>query len=497
VIISPNMKLPRHIRRVFLHSLPACCMWVLCAGCMSGAMQPRDAGPLYSAATDVHDVPGTQVMGPLVETRKDQDGHSFSAVRPFWSRVGNDDETRVVNDILWPIGMIKQRGIERDWRIFPALGHDFDVSDPLSRHRWSVFPLLYGGRSRHGQPYFAFFPFGGTLYEFLGRDRIVFVLFPIYAYTEQSDNQTHSVLWPIFSRTKGDDVYRLRIWPFYGIAVNQGRWTKRFVLWPLWTSVKYTYPDQMGGGFVFFPFYGYANLAERHTRLLLPPLFKWEWTDQGEHLAVNAPWPFVQYRRGLVDKLYIWPLGGYKHSGAEKQWFALWPIISGSRIESVATSIHRFRALPFIHYESTYAVSNRPAGDVEGQTETAATSRYFKLWPLVSYRREAQSALCRVLDLWPLKHTPAVERNWAPIWSLYTFEREGERRHTELLWGLFRHHRAEKFRRWSVFPLLQREIDAEHQRQSWSILYGLAGVNQEGLQKTYRLLYVLKFTRQL
>ncbi len=451
---------------------------------------------MYSASTDVQDVPGTQVLGPLVETRQNTEGHTFAAVRPFWSRVGS--ESKVVTDILWPIGMIKKREKELDWRMFPALGHDFDATDPLSRHRWSVFPLLYGGRSRHGQSYFAFFPFGGNLYEFLGRDRIVFVLFPLYAYTEQSDNQTHSVLWPIFSRTDGDDVYRWRIWPLYGISVNQGRWTKRFILWPIWTSVNYTYPDQMGKGFVFFPFYGHANLAERHTRLLFPPLFKWEWTDQGEHLAVNAPWPFVQYRRGIVDKLYIWPLGGYKHSGAEKQWFALWPIISGSRIESVTKSIRRFRALPLIHYESIYAVTNRPAGDEsEAQTEAEATSRYFKLWPLVSYRREAQSSLFRVPELWPLKHTPAVERNWAPLWSLYTFEREGDRRHTELLWGLYRHHRSEMFRRWSVFPLLQGETDAAQQTRSWSLLYGLAGVKQDGVKKTYRLLYFLKFARPL
>jgi hypothetical protein len=102
----------------------------------------------------------------------------------------------------------------------------------------------------------------------------------------------------------------------------------------------------------------------------------------------------------------------------------------------------------------------------------------------------------RVLALWPLKHTPAVERNWAPLWSLYSRERVGDGIESELLWGLYRHQRRNDSRRLSLFPLLQSSssrIENETPLRRWSLLYGLIGYRREGLHKQFRMLYFLKF----
>ncbi len=474
--------------------LAAVFLLALAAGCVSAPGRRVDAGPLYRAGDDVHGTATAQALGPLVECQASDDGMTFSAVRPFWSRVTDAEKERAISDFLWPLGMDKTYRGERDWRYFPAFGHDFDVGQSPSRHRWTLFPLLFGGRSLQGDAYFAVFPLGGILREFLGRDRIVFVLFPLYAYYELDAIRSHNVLWPIYSRTVGPDVDRLRVWPFYGYSYNRDRWTKRFVMWPFWTSVQYHYPDQKGGGFVLFPLYGKVDVGERHSRMLLPPFFKVEWVGD-DHLAWNSPWPFVQYSRGSVDKLYLWPLYGRKAMEHERQWFALWPLVSGRRSELPKQTVNHFRAIPLVYYESRY--ERRPAGDANdgaaGTGNDKALSRYFKLWPLISYRREADHSLLRTLALWPLKHTPGIERNWAPLWSLYTRERAGDACESELLWGLYRHRRTATQRDVSVFPLLQMHRDEAGATRSWSLLYGLAGMERKGADRTWRLLYLLRF----
>jgi len=72
---------------------------------------------------------------------------------------------------------------------------------------------------------------------------------------------------------KDFDVHRWRVFPFYGISRSDDRWTKRFVMWPFWTSVKYEYPNQKGGGFILWPLFGKVDVGENYSRSFLPPFF--------------------------------------------------------------------------------------------------------------------------------------------------------------------------------------------------------------------------------
>jgi len=44
-----------------------------------------------------------------------------------------------------------------------------------------------------------------------------------------------------------------------------------------------------------------------------------------------------------------------------------------------------------------------------------------------------------------------------------------------------------------VFPLLQAHRDEAGATRSWSLLYGLAGMERKGADRTWRLLYFLRF----
>ncbi len=475
-------------------------MGLLCIGGM-GCAGPRggpvDAGPLYRSGPDFEGNEGVQVAGPFVEHRQSPDGKRFTAVRPFWSHTSHDERARSVTDVMWPLGAFISREDELHWRLFPAFGHDFDTGSTPSRHRWSIFPFVFGGRDAADVPYFAFFPFGGRVHEILGRDRVWFVLFPLYARSYQGENETTSVLWPIYSRTTGGALSRWRIWPLYGYSYNPDRWTKRFVLWPFWTSVDYHYPDVDGGGFILFPFYGQVNLPDRQSRMLLPPFFKVEWGEM-DHFAFNAPWPILQYVDSPDhERFYLFPLGGRRRRGHDRSWFALWPVLSGQRTERPREIMTRFRLLPFWYHEHVRKRETEQVASDHGTEEEGkeSISRYARLWPLGLYRREAEHSLLRFPDLWPLRQTPGIERNWAPIWTLFRRERSADRRLSELLWGLVRWEQSTDQHDLRVFPLLHSQ--AEEDVRSWRFLYGLVGYERDDLQRTYQLLYFLRIRRDI
>ena len=387
--------------------------------------------------------------------------------------------------------MFKNYRGESYWRVLLGFGHDFDTETPDSRYRFIVFPILYAGVDAHDEGYFGAFPVGGKVHEFLGRDKIWFFAFPLYMYSSIHDVETHDIAWPFVSWSQGQGVSRHRVFPFYGRSTREGQWSKTFIMWPFWTSVRSTDPDLPGGGFLLFPLYGQAKLGDRRTWWVIPPFFKYDVSATDK--TVYCPYPFFQYSSGKVDKLYIWPLWGRKSTEGTKSAFLLWPICTTETVERTRYTQKRFRIVPFIYYQSRTAKgSSEELEEVEELAPGEVIERYFKLWPVFSYRREDEESRLRVLDLWPAKHTPSIEKNLAPIWTLYSRQRVGQTREDELLWGLFRYRRDEEVvRKLSLFPLFSwRNAGEEDGRRGWSFLLGLIGYERRGLRKTFRLLYL-------
>ena len=117
-----------------------------------------------------------------------------------------------------------------------------------------------------------------------------------------------------------------------------------------------------------------------------------------------------------------------------------------------------------------------------------------RLWPLYSYRREGDESRFRTLELWPFSPSAAVERNWAPLWTLWSHTRLGEASDTEVLWGLYRDtRRPGAAHRVSLFPLFETAGDPAAEARSWSVLKGLVGRERVGSQVRWRLLYFMTF----
>lgn len=407
-------------------------------GCASVGV---DAGLFAMRDRDPEGVPRLRVAGPVAERRVAEDGRKCNAIRPFFSELRLPGEGRHRYEVLWPAGVRKRFHDDVFARFLNVYYSRFGEA-PDARHRFVIFPVFFNGRDKHEERYTAVFPLGGRIHEYLGQDRLGFVLFPLYGFSAVDEVRTHHVLWPVFSRTTGEGVRRFRVFPLYGESEREGRWEKRFVLWPLWTSARYPGAEQGGGGFLLFPLYGQARVGPKAAWTVLPPLFRYATGPAQRDL--QCPWPFIQWASGEVEKLYIWPLWGRREHESLRTAFALWPIGHRQRIARPGYVLQRTMVLPVFYSETRTARAAAREGEGAGAEPATAgrtTARYWKVWPLAAYRREGETVRFRVLALWPLKHSPPIERNYAPFWSLYTHTRTADVVEDEVLWGLWRRRR--------------------------------------------------------
>lgn len=400
---------------------------------------------------------------PIYEKEVGTNDMSFLAVRPFYSNIQDPATERWRKDYLWPL--YTQKGFkEEQYSRFLFFGYSQDFSEEDDRHRNWVIPFYFQGVDANGSGYFAIFPFGGTIHEFLGRDKIMFVLFPIYGKSSVNDVHTTSVLWPIYSRSKGEKVDRFRIWPAYGRTDLYGEYRKKFILWPIYTSVKYTNGRNPGGGFMLVPLYGQVKTENADTYWLIPPFFRY--MNSEEQWIVHAPWPFIQMADGEMRKRIVWPLYGKKSLGTQTKQYFLWPILWNNKTKYARHDQHRRYILPFFAYQSDVVTKETKQYEV-GE----ASSRYWKIWPLMSWERTHGNTRFRTLELWPLRNTLGVERNWTPWWTLYRrVNTDGEVGH-HLLWGLYR----------------QTKSPAAFE---WSLLKGFAGYKKIQNNRRYRFCFM-------
>ena len=400
---------------------------------------------------------------PIYERTSLTNGARFFAVRPFYSHTQDPSTEREVRDYFWPL-YTRKTFKEDQYSRFLFFGYSYNFSPETDRRRVWVLPIYFKGVDIHDESYFAIFPLGGTVHEILGLDEVKFVLFPIYAKWQVNDVRTKTVFWPIYSKSQSPKVDRFRVWPFYGRSSLLDEYNKKFILWPFYSSVEYINDRNPGGGFILFPIYGRVINERSRNYWVIPPFFRY--SNSEEQRIIHAPWPFIQIADGEMYKRYVWPIYGKKHIGNHTTQFFIWPFVWNNKAEYLQHTKYRRQAIPFFYYESdvvTLPTATHDTGEV--------LSRYWKIWPLMSWERNDQDSRFRTLELWPLRNTPGVERNWAPYWSLYRRVHEAGETGHHLLWGLYRQSKgSETF--------------------EWSLLKGLVGYKKEGRNRSFRLLFM-------
>lgn len=374
-------------------------------------------------------------VGPFFEYgSREGRGMTRLAVRPFfaWEEDRRNPPDRDM-EVVWPLSHFGWRGDAFHWRVVMTFWNDEDRTDRLTRdYSFAIPPLWVNGRDGE-DAYWGLFPIWGRMPKFLLLEDFRWRLFPLWLSYRTGGTQGVGrtyVLWPFFSLKHDDDAARWGLWPLYGTKRERAR-DSRYVLWPFWNDQTFHAPNHNGGAWMLWPIAERIDADTEQGWGLLPPLFRWSETTDGAFL-LRCPWPlFERYRDRRESTWRAWRFWGMTHRGTRDGWWFLHPIVVSERQRTESQFVRRFRVWPFYVDEETVAY------DIRGRARTQ--HRHFRVWPFyASDWHEGEGLRRRALALFPIREIPAVERNWAPFWTLYTATREpgsGEVLH-ELFWGL-------------------------------------------------------------
>lgn len=491
-------------------------------------IRARDVGP-FAELREGDDGSSTgHVLWPLFSWHRSLDERSF-ALRPLIAAESHPGRKDV--EILWPLISYRREGEDKTLYIRPLFMYKRRVRPgPDGREvdtDWFLFPLLFGGRDSKEGSYFGIFPLGGVAKGQLGKKKISFFLWPLWMATEDVRYESVNFMWPFIAYWKGPEAEGRRLWPFFGVNRREGRFDRRFILWPLWShwrmGLDTKYP---GEAIFFFPFYGRirTEIADeggrrpfRDSITVLWPLFSYQRLTARNMEALHVPWPFIGLERadGLLVRKF-WPIWGERKSNDRRDKFVLWPLYRRSiwhdqdeehrwhNIGILFTSectrwveLENGRRLPPSWPEDFGIVGDpRLVAGTHKPWETAPaglevrSKRWVQLWPLFHYKRdETGDRQFQFLSLLPQRASGRAESLWAPFYTLYRYERSGANKRESILFGLFRHFRGPEERYVNLAGIV-----SYHRRtglsRSFSLLGGLIGYERFEGKRSWRFLWI-------
>jgi hypothetical protein len=394
-----------------------------------------------------------------------------------------DDAGSSQTEVLYPLFSSKVNPDTARLDILHLLSWDFGTRESGSSNEFYLFPFLFYGSDRDQDSYFAFFPFGGKLINWFGRDEISFTLFPLYGRTLKDDRRIDNFFWPFFARISGKEEHGYKIWPIYGQSEKIGHYRKKFFLWPIFFFEDV---DLDSGNPVHrraaLPFYLGVDSAESSYRSFLWPFFSWRQDRARNYTEWNFPWPLIRLTQGETRYgfRFLPFISDETVEANRKRWY-FWPIYKIEDTHTERFERRRHRILFFLYSdlrEQSYA---------SGQEK-----RRVALWPLFSYARHRGVSHLHAFSLLEpfFPENRGIERSWAPLWRFYQqkWDQAGNRV-VSLLWNLFWLEKQEHAIAWELFPLLEYRRESD-QGKDFKFLKGLLRYHSGQGGKSLKLFFL-------
>ena len=405
------------------------------------------------------------------------------AVPPLFLHDSDPDVERNEYNFLYPLLTYEKYGEEYRWQLIQLFSFSGGQQpDDSGIKHFTIFPFYFQQRSLDtNENYTAFFPFYGHLNGRLFRDRIFFIMFPIYGQTQKRDVVNDNYFYPFFNVNHGDGMHGWQFWPFagaehkvvttstngFGEVETVGGYDKSFALWPFYlrqnNGIGTGNPEKFRAS---IPFYVTSRSPMRDSTSVLWPFFTWIDDREKKYREWQDPWPFVIYARGEGKTTSrVFPLFSRSHNNEIENDSYLWPVYQYHRLHADPLDRIRERIL-FYLYDDT----------VEKNTETGTEERRVDMLPFFTYHRDfnGNSRLQILALIEPvLPDNRGIERNWSPLWSLWRAEDNPKTGASSrsLLWNLYRSDKT----------LDSKKI---------SILFGLFQYQSVGETNKLRLFYI-------
>jgi hypothetical protein len=446
-----------------------------CPVCFAGEF--FHAGPLFDQFSLTLDSgQRTEAVGPFFYDQQ-KDSERTWAIPPLLSYDSDPAVESTEDDFFYPLLTYERYGTEYRWQFFQLLSFaGGQEPDDNGSKRFTLFPLYFQQRSPDAnENYTALVPFYGHINGRLFRDKIFFVMFPIYGQSQKRDVVTDNYFYPFFHLRHGDGLQGWQLWPLVGNEHKDvttetngfgdveiiGGHDKFFALWPFYfkstTGIGTDDPEKSTS---VIPIYSVVRSPKRDSTSVMWPFFSWI-DDRGQkYHEWEGPWPFVVVARGEgKTTTRVWPLFGQSHNDSLEKDFYLWPFYRYKRLHTAALDERRTRVLFYLFENVT-----------EKNIATGSEKRRVEAWPFFTYHRDfnGNNRLQILALLEPvLPNNRGVERNWSPLWSVWRSENNLQTGASSrsLLWNLYRRDTGPAARKCSLlFGLFQYQSDSDARR---------------------------------
>ena len=407
--------------------------------CLGAALLAAGAAPAHEAErernawpirVDQRDADGRplawQGAGPLFFSRPLAEGGRVHGFRPFW--VAREDATgrRTSATFLYPIYFTRSDGAVRTWSVLNLINHREPAAGAISENAaqgFDVWPFYFSRDTGAAETsYRALFPIAGEVKNRFYRERVSWLLFPLYLRTEARGVVAKSYVWPFVRTASGGGVERFALWPLLGWRNQEGVSHQSYYLWPFiykkTTGLDTPAPLETGG---VLPFYSYERGPELQSETWAWPFFGYlDRTAPYRYSEVRYFWPLFVQGAGTDRERSRWaPF--YTRSiiqGYDKQW-VLWPLYRRDQWVDGGLARRQTRVLYFLYRSET----QRRTGQADGPVAIKD-----HLWPLYSRwdngagRRQFQ-LLSPFGSFFP--NNEDVKETWGPLLALYRRDAQG------------------------------------------------------------------------
>jgi hypothetical protein len=482
---NPVVHTKRKKLRRLLQFLRVC--WLGLALCFCS---PASADSIFHAGLFFDEFPltldagqRTEAVGPFYYDQQ-KDTEATWAIPPLFSHDVDPAVESQEDDLVYPLLTYERYGTQYRWQFIQlfsfAGGQEPDNSE---KRRFTLFPIYFQQRSPEtNDNYTALVPFYGHLQNRLMRDRIFFVMFPIYSETQKRDVVTDNYLFPFFDVQHGDGLHGWQLWPLFGArhkAVTTvtngfddtevvGGYDRYFALWPIhfWQNngIGTDAPEKFRAN---LPLYSYSRSPQCDSTTVLWPFFSWIDEREKKYHEWQAPWPFVIFARGEGKTTSrVFPLFSLSQNTNLESDSYLWPLYRHKAVHADPLGLTRDSVLFYIY-----------SAETETNTQTGAVKKRRDMWPFFTwhYDLNGNERLQIFAPVEPaVPNNRGVERNWSPLWSVWRWEHNSKTGadSRSLLWNLYRR-------------------DTTPDTKKCSLLFGLFQYQSDGKNTRMRLFYIL------
>lgn len=361
------------------------------------------------------------------------EGSAQVTLRPLFSYVYGPRVSQNHLAVLYPLFVSHWEPALTDYRLFGLITYttEKELHPEESDRRFTIFPFVFYRHSplRGGQ--LSVLPFYADVDDFFGYQRIQMLLFPLYLRLEEALTTRTWLPFPFVSWSGGTLGRGYRIWPLYGWNQDGEAARYTYVLWPFYVAreMHFTRPEREQQ-LVMFPFYSRTDSPTTRSRSY--GFFTHTIDRKAGTETWGFPWPLWlaqhEVATGKRTSLRLAPFYGNSHFGELHSQFVMWPL-------------YRWRTQDLEDYRYTrsdvFWLIYRDIDEAQPQTRHRRRARtLFPLFRSVADDDHEESGTLALLDaLFP--RNPDIQRLYAPLWQLYSRERDADRPpRWSMLWDL-------------------------------------------------------------